>query len=205
MRRVLYAGSSSVYGNAAELPKRETMTPAPISAYAVQKLASEHYMAAYTRMYGLETVSLRYFNVFGPMQDPTLQYSGVLSRFITQMLRGETPTIFGDGETSRDFTYVDNVVKANILAAQAVGVAGRVFNVATGQRVTLLEAQKGIADIVGYNGEVKFAPERAGDVRHSLADITQAQEMLGYRAGVDFAGGAAPDDCVVSGAESPTY
>ncbi len=189
VRRVLYAGSSSVYGNAAELPKQETMTPAPISAYAVQKLASEHYMAAYTRMYGLETVTLRYFNVFGPRQDPGSQYSGVLSRFITQMLRSEAPTIFGDGTTSRDFTYVENVVSANLLAARAPGVAGSVFNVACGRRITLLEAQQEIARAVGYRGEVKFAAEREGDVRHSLADISRAEKILGYRVGVDFAAG----------------
>jgi UDP-glucose 4-epimerase len=190
VKRVMYAASSSAYGASVELPKVETMRPEPISPYAVQKLAGEHYAASYARAYGLETVSLRYFNVFGPRQDPASQYSGVLARFISQMSRGETPAIFGDGSTSRDFTYIDNVVSANLLAAKAAGaVSGRVFNVATGRRVTLLEAQEEIARIVGYGGGVNFAPERAGDVKHSLADISLAREMLGYRVVVEFRSG----------------
>jgi UDP-glucose 4-epimerase len=187
VKRVVYAASSSAYGASVELPKTETMRPEPISPYAVQKLAGEHYAASYARVYGLGTVSLRYFNVFGPRQDPTSQYSGVLARFIAQMSSGDTPTIFGDGSTSRDFTYIDNVVSANLLAAKASGaVSGRVFNIATGCRVTLLEAQQEIARIVGYTGPVNFASERAGDVKHSLADISLAREMLGYRVVVDF-------------------
>ncbi|MDE3105869.1 MAG: NAD-dependent epimerase/dehydratase family protein, partial [Acidobacteriota bacterium] len=138
VRRVLYAASSAAYGDDPELPKRESMLPGPISPYAVQKLAGEHYLASYTRVFGLETVSLRYFNIFGPRQDPSSQYSGVLARFISQMLDGQAPTIFGDGSTSRDFTYIDNVVSANLLAARTTApVAGKVFNVATGRRVTL--------------------------------------------------------------------
>ena len=188
VRRVMYAASSAVYGDAPELPKRESMLPEPISPYAVQKLAGEHYLASYTRVFGLETVSLRYFNIFGPRQDPSSQYSGVLARFTSQMLAGEAPTIFGDGMTSRDFTYIDNVVSANMLAAHAPAdlAAGRVFNVATGRRVTLLEAYEVIRDLTGYTGGLRHAPEREGDVKHSVADITQAADALGYRVVADF-------------------
>ena len=182
VKRVIFAASSAAYGDAPELPKTETMLPGPISAYAVQKLASEHYLSSYTRMYGLETVSLRYFNIFGPRQDPTSQYSGVLARFISMMGRGETPTIFGDGSTSRDFVYIDNVVSANMLAAHtSAPVAGRVFNIATGQRTTLLEAYETIKSILGYAGGVDFQPERAGDIQHSLADISLARNVFGYQ------------------------
>src|SRR3984957_12432082 len=139
VKRVLYAASSAAYGDDPTQPKTETMLPCPISPYAVQKLAGEHYLAAYTRAYGLETVSLRYFNIFGPRQDPSSQYSGVLARFISLMTKGETPTIFGDGSTSRDFTYIDNVVSANLSVAKTMApVSGRMFNVATGHRTTLL-------------------------------------------------------------------
>jgi UDP-glucose 4-epimerase len=187
VRRVMYAASSAAYGEAPELPQVETMLPGPISPYAVQKLAGEHYLSAYTRVFGLETVSLRYFNIFGPRQDPTSQYSGVLARFISQMTAGETPTIFGDGKTSRDFTYIDNVVSANLLAARAPShVAGRVLNVATGTSVTLLEAYETIKQMVDYRGGVNFKPEREGDIRHSVADISLAQQMLGYRVVADF-------------------
>jgi UDP-glucose 4-epimerase len=190
VRRVMYAASSAAYGDAPELPKLESMLPAPISPYAVQKLAGEHYLSAYTRVYGLETVSLRYFNIFGPRQDPTSQYSGVLARFISQMTVGDTPTIFGDGATSRDFTYIDNVVFANLLAAKAPSqVAGRVLNVATGRSVTLLEAFETIKGMVGYQGDVHFNPEREGDIKHSVADISLAKKMLGYHVVADFAHG----------------
>ena len=190
VKRVMYAASSAAYGDSPELPKRETMLPAPISPYAVQKLAGEHYLSAYARVFSLETVSLRYFNIFGPRQDPTSQYSGVLARFISQMTAGATPIIFGDGSTSRDFTFIDNVVCANLLAAKASSqVAGKVFNVATGQSVTLLEAYETIKRLVGYQGEVEFKPEREGDIRHSVADISLAQELLGYRVVTDFAQG----------------
>ena len=137
VKRLVYAASSAAYGDNPTLPKTEAMLPEPISPYAVQKVAGEHYLASYARVYGLETVSLRYFNIFGPRQDPTSQYSGVLARFISMMTKGETPTIFGDGSTSRDFTYIDNVVSANLLAAQTTGaVSGKIFNVATGLRTT---------------------------------------------------------------------
>jgi UDP-glucose 4-epimerase len=183
VRRVLYAASSAAYGDSPELPKTEDMLPAPLSPYAVQKLAGEQYLASYYRVYGLETVSLRYFNIFGPRQDPSSQYSGVLARFISLMLAGQTPTIYGDGLTSRDFTYIDNVVSANLLAAKAPAakVAGRVFNVATGQRTTLLEAFAEIKRITGYTGGVNHAPEREGDIKHSLADIQQARQAFGYK------------------------
>jgi UDP-glucose 4-epimerase len=183
VRRVLYAASSAAYGDSPELPKTEDMLPAPLSPYAVQKLAGEQYLASYHSVYGLETVSLRYFNIFGPRQDPSSQYSGVLARFIALMLAGQTPTINGDGLTSRDFTYIDNVVSANLLAAKAPAakVAGRVFNVATGQRTTLLEAFAEIKRITRFTGGVNHAPEREGDIKHSLADIHQAQQAFGYK------------------------
>jgi nucleoside-diphosphate-sugar epimerase len=191
VKRVLYAASSAAYGDSPELPKTEAMLPGPLSPYAVQKLAGEHYLASYYRVYGLETVSLRYFNIFGPRQDPSSQYSGVLARFISLMLAGQTPTIYGDGLTSRDFTYIDNVVSANLLAARAPAenVAGRVFNVATGNRTTLLEAFSEIKRITGYSGGINHAPEREGDIKHSLADISQAQKAFGYKVSADLAYG----------------
>jgi len=188
VRRVLYAASSSAYGDTPTLPKREDMTPNPISPYAVAKLASEYYMISFFRCYALETVSLRYFNIFGPRQDPTSPYSGVLAKFITQMLRGEQPTIFGDGSQSRDFTYIDNAVSANLLAAQAPAakVAGRVFNVATGARVDLNQTFELLKKMTGYSGNVKYATEREGDIKHSLADISLATKALGYEPKVNF-------------------
>lgn len=188
VKRMVYAASSSAYGNVATLPKHEDMPPDPISPYAAAKLASEYYMASFWRCYGLETVSLRYFNIFGPRQDPTSPYSGVLAKFITQMLKGEQPTIFGDGTQSRDFTYVDNAVEANLLAckAPAAEVAGKVFNIATGRRVDLNETFAVLERLTGYAGEVKYGPERAGDVKHSLADLSRAEKYLGYKPSVDF-------------------
>jgi UDP-glucose 4-epimerase len=188
VKRVIYAASSSVYGDTPTLPKREDMKPDPISPYAVAKLASEHYMVSFYRCYGLETVSLRYFNIFGPRQDPTSAYSGVLAKFTTQMLRGEQPTIFGDGEQSRDFTYVDNAVEANLLAccAPAADVAGRVFNIATGRRVTLNQTFTLLQALTAYSGTPKYGPERGGDIKHSLADISRAQAALDYRPAIDF-------------------
>jgi UDP-glucose 4-epimerase len=188
VKRVVYAASSSAYGDTPTLPKREDMTPNPISPYAVAKLASEHYMISFYRCYGLETVCLRYYNVFGPRQDPTSPYSGVLAKFITLMLKGEAPTIFGDGTQSRDFTYIDNTVEANLLAAKAPAaeVAGRVFNVATGRRVDLNEMFQALKKLTGYSGEVRYGPERGGDIKHSLADISQAEKHLGYKPKVDF-------------------
>ena len=191
VKRVLYAASSAAYGDSPELPKTEAMLPAPLSPYAVQKLAGEHYLASYYRVYGLETVSLRYFNIFGPRQDPSSQYSGVLARFISLMLAGQAPTIYGDGMTSRDFTYIDNVVSANLLAAKAPAaqVAGRVFNVATGSRTTLLEAFAEIKRITGFSGGVNLAPEREGDIKHSVADISAAKAAFGYEIVADLAYG----------------
>src|SRR5216684_3837598 len=182
VKRVVYAASSSAYGDTPTLPKHEAMTPDPISPYAVAKLASERYMISFYRCYGLETVSLRYFNIFGPRQDPSSQYSGVLAKFSLQMLRGEQPTIFGDGEQSRDFNYIDNAVSANLLAcsAPAAECAGRMFNVATGRRATLNETFELLKPLTGYTGTVKYASERGGDIKHSLADITLAQKYLGY-------------------------
>jgi len=188
VKRVVYAASSSAYGDTPTLPKREDMLPNPISPYAVAKLAGEHYMISFYRCYGLETVCLRYFNIFGPRQDPSSPYSGVLAKFITQMLRGEQPTIFGDGAQSRDFTYVDNAVEANLLACKAPAseVAGRVFNVATGRRVDLNETFQTLKKLIGYTGDVQYGPERAGDVKHSLADMSRAEKHLGYKPKVDF-------------------
>jgi len=188
VKRVIYAASSSAYGDTPTLPKHEEMRPDPISPYAVAKLASEHYMISFFRCYGLETVCLRYFNIFGPRQDPSSPYSGVLAKFITQMLREEQPTIFGDGEQSRDFTYIDNAVAANLLACKAPSakVAGRVFNAATGRRVSLNETFKALQPLTGYKGQPKFGPDRRGDVKHSLADISRAESALGYKPIVDF-------------------
>jgi UDP-glucose 4-epimerase len=187
VKRVVYAASSSAYGDTPTLPKKEEMTPNPISPYAVAKLASEYYMKSFFRCYGLETVCLRYFNIFGPRQDPTSPYSGVLAKFITYMLNGEQPTIFGDGTQSRDFTFIDNTVSANLLACKAPASAvGQVFNVATGHRIDLNETFRVLKKITGYNGDVKYAPERAGDVKHSLADISKAQQYLGYKPLVYF-------------------
>ncbi|HZQ18675.1 MAG TPA: SDR family oxidoreductase [Terriglobales bacterium] len=188
VKRVVYAASSSAYGDTPTLPKHEGMLPNPISPYAVAKLAGEHYMKSFFRCYGLETVCLRYFNIFGPRQDPTSQYSGVLAKFITQMLSDVQPTIFGDGKQSRDFTYIDNAVHANLLAAKAPAreVAGEVFNVATGARFDLNETFQLLKTIIGYASEAKHGPERAGDVKHSLADLTRAEKQLGYTPQVAF-------------------
>jgi nucleoside-diphosphate-sugar epimerase len=187
-KRVIYAASSSAYGDTPTLPKHETMLPNPISPYAVAKLAGEHYMSSFYRCYGLETVSLRYFNIFGPRQDPTSPYSGVLAKFITQMLDCQQPTIFGDGTQSRDFTYIDNAVHANLFAAKASAsqVAGQIFNVATGKRFDLNATFQILKKIIGYSGEPRYEPERAGDVKHSLADLTRAEKCLGYKPQVDF-------------------
>lgn len=188
VRRVVYAGSSSAYGDTPTLPKHEGMTPSPISPYAVAKLAGEQYMTSFWRVYGLETVVLRYFNVFGPYQDPTSHYSGVLAIFCKKMLAGEQPTIYGDGEQSRDFTYIENVVHANLLAAEAPAekVAGQMMNAATGARITLNDTFRILCELTGYKGEPAYAPHRAGDIRDSLADISRAKELLGYEPRVAF-------------------
>jgi UDP-glucose 4-epimerase len=186
VRRVVYASSSSIYGDSPTLPKREDMLPRPKSPYAVSKLTAAHYCQAFTEVFGLETVSLRYFNVFGPRQDPTSQYAAVVPLFITAMLQGESPVVHGDGHQSRDFTFVSNVVRANLLAATAPNIAGRVLNVACGQRHTLLDLIATLNDILDSRITPIHTAPRPGDVRHSLADITAAQEALGYRVGVDF-------------------
>jgi nucleoside-diphosphate-sugar epimerase len=187
VKRVIYAASSSAYGDTPTLPKHEQMKPDPISPYAVAKLASEQYMISFYRCYGLETVCLRYFNIFGPHQDPSSPYSGVLAKFITQMLRGEQPTIYGDGEQSRDFTYIDNAVEANLLACKAPkSAAGQVFNIATARRVTLNETVRLLKELTSYEGPPKYGPERGGDIKHSLADISKAEAGLGYKPRVHF-------------------
>src|ERR1017187_5621177 len=181
VRRVVYAGSSSAYGDTPTLPKREEMLPNPISPYAVAKLAGEQYMCVFARVYGLETVVLRYFNVFGPFQDPTSPYSGVLAIFCRMMLAGQQPTIYGDGGQSRDFTYIDNVVHGNLLAATASAekVSGRMMNAATGSRITLNETFAILRELTGYIGKPVYAPSRPGDILDSLADIRLAGELLG--------------------------
>ncbi len=181
VRRIVYAASSSAYGDQVALPKNEKMLPAPLSPYAVAKLVGEYYCQVFTRVYGLESVSLRYFNVFGPRQDPGSQYSGVISRFIDALIQGQQPVIYGDGEQSRDFTYIDNVVDANLRAAQTQNGVGQVINVGNGQQTTLNELLKEIKSLTGRSEvEVDYQPTRSGDVRHSLADIQRARELLGF-------------------------
>ena len=185
VRRVVYAASSSAYGDQPTLPKAEQMLPDPLSPYAVAKLVGEYYCQVFTRVYGLETVSLRYFNVFGPRQDPGSQYSGVVSRFISTLLSGEQPVIYGDGEQSRDFTYIDNVVAANLSAAASKEASGRVINVANGERITLNELLSELKELTGKQDvSAEYREARVGDVRHSLADITLAQKFLGYESKV---------------------
>jgi UDP-glucose 4-epimerase len=188
VRRVVYAGSSSAYGDQPTSSKREADLPAPISPYGAAKLAAEFYCQAFTATYGFETVSIRYFNVFGPRQDPNSQYSAVIPLFITAMLRGKQPTIYGDGLQSRDFTYVANVVHGNLLAADADArlVSGRTFNVANGRSTDLLELIAALNQLLGTALAPVHAPPRVGDVRESLADITQARSRLGYEPQVGF-------------------
>ena len=180
VRRVVFASSSSVYGTNPSLPKREDMAALPISPYAVAKLACEGYCRSFGEVYGLETVSLRYFNVFGPRQDPRSQYAAVIPNFITALQAGEPPTIFGDGEQSRDFTFVDNVVEANVLAMGAQDVAGRVYNVACGERISLNQLYDELRGLIGRDVQPIHADPRPGDVRHSLADVDRARRDLGY-------------------------
>jgi len=181
VRRIIYAASSSAYGDQPELPKREEMRPDPLSPYAVAKLVGEYYCRTFTRVYGLETLSLRYFNVFGPRQDPSSPYSGVISRFINDLMTGERPTIYGDGEQSRDFTYVTNVVEANLRAAETDRGIGEVINVANGERITLNELLEQLKKITGKETvEANYQQPRAGDVLHSLADISRARRYLGF-------------------------
>ena len=193
VKRVVYAASSSAYGNQPGFPRTESMTPQPISPYAVQKLAGEFYMQSYWRVYGIETVCLRYFNIFGPRQVPDSPYSGVMAKFIAEMLRGEIPTILGDGEQGRDFTYIDNAVQANLLAATvpAERCAGQVFNVACGERHTLNQTYAALCDLLAFPHAAKYGPMRSGDVRDSLADISLARASLGYDPTVGFRDGLA--------------
>jgi UDP-glucose 4-epimerase len=183
VKRIVYAASSSAYGDQQTLPSNESMRPMPISPYAVQKLTGEYYMSSYWQVYRLETVSLRYFNVFGPRQVADSPYSGVLAKFITQMLAGTRPTIFGTGEQGRDFTYVDNVISANLLAvsAPAEAAAGKVFNIACGERHTLHELYHSLSEIIGFNDPALYGPPRTGDVLDSQADISAAKLALGYQ------------------------
>lgn len=189
VKRVVYASSSSVYGANQELPKREDGPALPISPYAVAKLAGEGYCRSFSQVYGLETVALRYFNVFGPRQDPLSQYAAVIPRFISAFLNGERPTVFGDGEQSRDFTYVDNVTEATLLAANADGVSGKAFNVACGERATLNAIIEELRELTGEEIAAIHDDPRTGDVRHSLADISAARKELGYEPGIDVRAG----------------
>ncbi len=186
VRRVVYAGSSSAYGDQPKSSKQETDLPAPISPYGAAKLAGEQYCQAFTATYGLETVTIRYFNVFGPRQDPDSPYSAVIPLFITAILSGGQPVIYGDGLQSRDFTYVANVVHANLLAADAPGVSGRVLNAAGGRSINLLELLDALNELLGTSVKPTHAPPRPGDIRESLADITLARQLLGYEPRVSF-------------------
>jgi nucleoside-diphosphate-sugar epimerase len=189
VRRLVFAGSSAVYGNAADLPKREDMPPDPLTPYALQKLVSEQYARMFTSLYALETVTTRYFNVFGPRQDPSSPYSGVISLFIRALLDGRPPVIHGDGGQTRDFTYVANVVDGVLKACHAPGAAGKVFNVATGSRVSLNELYGALRSLTGSNVEPAYGPARTGDVRDSQADIGRARHDLGYEPTIGFEDG----------------
>jgi nucleoside-diphosphate-sugar epimerase len=186
VRRFVYAGSSSVYGEGRKLPKREDMVPSPVSPYAVGKLMGEHYLRVFAQLYGMETLTLRYFNVFGPRQDASSPYSGVISLFITALLAGRTPVVYGDGKQSRDFTYVDNVVTGNLLALRAKGLSGQVVNVATGQRTTLKQLLRVLARELGAPARARHDPPRPGDIRHSVAEVRRARKVLGYTPRVDL-------------------
>lgn len=189
VRRFIYSSSSSAYGDTPTLPKVETMRPAPLSPYAVSKLAAEHYCTVFAHVYGLQTVSLRYFNVFGPRQNPDSQYAAVIPAFVTRMLRGQRPVIYGDGEQSRDFCYIDNVVEANLLAARAERVNGEAVNIACGEHVSLNEIVRRLNTALGTSLTPEYLPMRPGDVRHSLADISAAEHLLKYVPRVLFAEG----------------
>ena len=186
VRREEYASSSSVYGNSDALPKLETMPPCPMSPYAVTKLAGEHYAKIYHELYGLETVGLRYFNVFGPRQDPQSAYAAVIPRFISALLAGKSPVVFGDGEQSRDFTFIDVVVQANIRSSQAVGVAGEVLNIACGNRITINHLLGALMKIVGCHPKITYAAPRPGDVKHSMAGIDKSFALLGRILPIDL-------------------
>jgi UDP-glucose 4-epimerase len=186
--RVVYAASSSAYGETEVLPKVETMTPLPVSPYAISKLAAEYYVTTFGRLYGIKTVSLRYFNVFGPRQDPKNEYAAVIPKFVTALLAGQAPTIFGDGEQTRDFCFIQNVVAANLLAGKA-DIAGQVVNIACGQRISLNQLVELINAELGTQIPPRHGPARAGDVRHSLAEISAARELLGYEPRYDLRAG----------------
>src|SRR5215468_11257121 len=189
VRRVVFAASSSAYGETPTLPKVETMQAQPISPYGVTKYVGELYAQTFGRCYGLENVSLRYFNIFGPRQDPSSPYSGVLAKFCTAFLEDTRPGVFGDGEQTRDFTYVENAVQANLRACEAPHASGQVFNVGTGGRTSLNQVLKALAEISGKTLEAKYDPPREGDIRDSQADISEARELLGYRPEIQFAEG----------------
>jgi nucleoside-diphosphate-sugar epimerase len=186
VKRVVFASSSSLYGDSEKLPQREDHIPQPVSPYAASKLAGEHYCRVFSKSYGLEAVALRYFNVFGPRQSLESEYAVVIPKFITCMLKDEQPPIHGDGTQSRDFTYIDNVVEANLIAATRKGIAGEAFNVALGKAYTLLELVKTINEILNKDIKPKFIPPRAGDVKHTLSDITKMKKLLGLEPKVDF-------------------
>ncbi len=186
VKRFVYAASSSAYGDTPTLPKIETMPPAPLSPYAVGKLVGEYYCSVFAHVFDLETISLRYFNVFGPHQDPASQYAAAIPAFVTSILKDQPPTIYGDGKQSRDFTYVDNIVEANLLAARAKQTKGEVINVACGQAVTVNEITDMINDSLGKNIKPIYTDPRPGDVKHSLADITAAQNLIGYKPIISF-------------------
>jgi UDP-glucose 4-epimerase len=189
VKRFVYAASSSAYGDAPTSPKVETMPCNPLSPYAVGKLVGEYYCSVFSKVFGLETVSLRYFNVFGPYQDPSSQYAAAIPAFVTAILKNQPPTIYGDGEQSRDFTYIDNVVEANLLAARAKQTNGEVINIACGQAVTVNAIVEMINQLLGRNVKPLYAPSRPGDVKHSLADITLARTLLGFKPTVQFRDG----------------
>jgi nucleoside-diphosphate-sugar epimerase len=191
VKRVVFAGSSAAYGETPTLPKIETMEPQPVSPYGVTKYVGELYCQTFGRCYGLENVALRYFNIFGPRQDPSSPYSGVLAKFCAAFLEDSQPVVFGDGEQTRDFTYVDNAVQANLFACEVPNVSGKVFNVGVGGRVSLNEVLRELRKITGKNLEAKYEPPRDGDIRDSQADISQAREFLGYQPNVTFEEGLA--------------
>jgi UDP-glucose 4-epimerase len=192
VKRVVFTSSSSVYGDTPTLPKREDMPPSPLSPYAVHKITGEYYAAIFWRLYGLETVSLRYFNVFGPRQNPQSQYAAVIPRFITAILRDQSPTIYGDGSQTRDFSHVENIIHANVLACEAPKEAlGQSFNIACGGRISLLDLVETVNKILGKNVKPKFDPPRPGDILHSQADIAKAEKLLGWKPVLNFPEGIA--------------
>jgi UDP-glucose 4-epimerase len=189
IKRFVYAASSSAYGDTPKLPKVETMRTDPLSPYAVGKLVGEYYCSVFAKVFGLETISLRYFNVFGPYQDPTSQYAAAIPAFVTSIMKNQPPTIYGDGEQSRDFTYIDNVVEANLCAARAKKTNGQVVNIACGEKITVNQIIAMINEILGRNVKPIYAPARAGDVKHSLADITAARKLIGFKPVILFRDG----------------